>query len=561
MAVTNFSPLLGLALPTTGDLSGTWGTTVNDSITGLLDSAVAGTTTLSTDADVTLTTTNGAANQARNAVLLCTGARTAVKSIIAPAQSKAYVVINSTSGGYAVKLVGAGPTVGITISSGEKCLAVWNGSDFVKISTTETDGVSTIDFGSTGLTPSTATSGAVTVAGTLAIANGGTGTTATTFVNLATNVTGTLPVANGGTGVTSSTGSGSVVLSTSPTLVTPVLGTPTSGNFSTGTFTWPTFNQNTSGTASNVIGVVAAANGGTGLSASGASGNFLQSNGSGWISTTITPGATTPVSSRTSNSILTTSDNSTLINVTSGTFTQTLTAAATLTSGWFCYYKNAGTGVVTIDPNGAELIGGTSTAVCNPGDVWLIQCTGTAFVLTRLVGSNSVIYTSGSNTFTVPSGVNRIYVECWGGGGGATTATGAGAGGYAAGWINTTPGATITGTVGAGGATSGSGGDGGSTSFSPFTANGGSGGVGGAANALGGTASGGTINISGGNGGSMATGIVSAFASGGAAPRGGLGQVGVSGGDGGIPGGGAAAGSGVVGPYTGGRGQINISWV
>lgn len=43
---------------------------------------------------------------------------------------------------------------------------------------------------------------------------------------------GTLVVANGGTGVTTSTGSGSVVLSTSPTLTTPVLGTPTSGTLS-----------------------------------------------------------------------------------------------------------------------------------------------------------------------------------------------------------------------------------------------------------------------------------------------------------------------------------------
>ena len=51
-------------------------------------------------------------------------------------------------------------------------------------------------------------------------------------VNLATQVTGTLAVANGGTGVTTSTGSGSVVLSTSPSLTTPVLGTPTSGNLS-----------------------------------------------------------------------------------------------------------------------------------------------------------------------------------------------------------------------------------------------------------------------------------------------------------------------------------------
>lgn len=44
-------------------------------------------------------------------------------------------------------------------------------------------------------------------------------------VDLSTNVTGTLPVANGGTGVTSSTGSGSTVLSNSPTLVTPTVNT------------------------------------------------------------------------------------------------------------------------------------------------------------------------------------------------------------------------------------------------------------------------------------------------------------------------------------------------
>ena len=51
-------------------------------------------------------------------------------------------------------------------------------------------------------------------------------------VNLATGVTGTLAVANGGTGVTTSTGTGNVVLSTSPTFTTPALGTPASGNLS-----------------------------------------------------------------------------------------------------------------------------------------------------------------------------------------------------------------------------------------------------------------------------------------------------------------------------------------
>jgi len=131
MAVTNFTPLLGLALPTTGDLSGTWGTTVNDAITDLLDDAVAGTVTLTTDANTTLTTTNGADNQARNAIILCTGARTAIRTITAPAQSKLYVIINATSGGFGVKIVGAGPTTGITVLAGTQVMVAWNGSDFV----------------------------------------------------------------------------------------------------------------------------------------------------------------------------------------------------------------------------------------------------------------------------------------------------------------------------------------------------------------------------------------------------------------------------------------------
>ena len=66
-------------------------------------------------------------------------------------------------------------------------------------------------------------------------------------IGLATHVDGTLPVANGGTGVTSSTGTGSVVLSDSPTLVSPALGTPASGNLANCTF--PTLNQSTTGNA------------------------------------------------------------------------------------------------------------------------------------------------------------------------------------------------------------------------------------------------------------------------------------------------------------------------
>ena len=162
MAVTNFSPLLGLALPTTGDLQGTWGTVVNNAITSLLDSAVAGTTTLSTDADVTLTTTNGAANQARNAILLWTATGTTTRYVTAPAQSKAYLVINATGGTQSIVIRGAGPTTGVTIPAGARALVAWNGTDFVKIVSNPV--VLTSD-----------------VSGTLPVANGGTGQT--TYTN------------------------------------------------------------------------------------------------------------------------------------------------------------------------------------------------------------------------------------------------------------------------------------------------------------------------------------------------------------------------------------------
>jgi hypothetical protein len=185
MAVTNFTTYLGLALPTEGDLDGTWGTTVNDSITTLLDSAVAGTTTLSVDADVTLTTTNGASNQARNAIILWTASNGATtRNITAPAQSKAYVVINAGTGSVVIR--GAGPTTGVTVPTGYKVLVAWNGSDFVKVSST------------VSLTAD--------VVGVLPLANGGTNATTAADARTSLAVPGTA-VANTFTATNTFTGS------------------------------------------------------------------------------------------------------------------------------------------------------------------------------------------------------------------------------------------------------------------------------------------------------------------------------------------------------------------
>ena len=151
---TAYTPQLGLSLPTQGELSGTWGDVTNNSFTSLIDSAVAGTTTLSTDADVTLTATVGVANQARAAVLLCNGARTAIRSLTAPATSKTYVVINATTGGFAVVLRGVGPTAGVSVPAGKVLSVLWNGADFVAVG-----------------------GDAASLSGVLPIANGGTGAT------------------------------------------------------------------------------------------------------------------------------------------------------------------------------------------------------------------------------------------------------------------------------------------------------------------------------------------------------------------------------------------------
>jgi len=197
MAVVDYTTNLGLALPTTGDLAGLWGYTVNDSITSLLDSAIAGTTTLSTDADTTLTDTDGVANQARGAVINWTATGTTTRYINAPKRSKVYVVFNNTGGTQSIVVRGGptSPTTGVTILAGDQAIVAWNGSDFEKVGGGQAGGATTqVQFndggnfnGSSGLTWNGTTLTATNLSAQslsltttpLAIASGGTNGTAT----------------------------------------------------------------------------------------------------------------------------------------------------------------------------------------------------------------------------------------------------------------------------------------------------------------------------------------------------------------------------------------------
>lgn len=204
----NYTALLGLAEPVTGTESGTWGDDVNKGITDYLDIAIAGTNTLSTDADVTLTQTQGAsagsnisATTAQYMQLFFNGARTGIKNVTVPATSKVYVVNNSTTGGFAV-VVKTGVSTGVSIANGEKAVIAYDGSDFVKIASSLISGLT----------------------GTLPVANGGTGVTTLTGV----------VYGNGTSNMTAATGS-QIAAAIGSTAVTNATNAVTATNLAAGT--------------------------------------------------------------------------------------------------------------------------------------------------------------------------------------------------------------------------------------------------------------------------------------------------------------------------------------
>ena len=216
---------LKIQLMTTGENSGTWGNVTNVNLGTAIEEAIVGSANVTfSSGNVTLTLTDSNASQtARNLRLNLTGTTAGARDLIVPAIEKVYIVNNGCADAVTIK---NSTGTGITVPAGKTMYAYNNGTNVVD---------------------------AITHLTSLTLASA-------------------LPVTSGGTGVTTSTGSGNVVLSTSPTLVTPVLGTPTSGTLTN--CTGLPLTTGVTGVLPNANTTAASANGASTIVARDASGNF-----------------------------------------------------------------------------------------------------------------------------------------------------------------------------------------------------------------------------------------------------------------------------------------------
>lgn len=104
-------------------------------------------------------------------------------------------------------------------------------------------------------------------------------------------------------------------------------------------------------------------------------------------------------------------DSGKIIKITSGTFDQTFDPAATLRSNWYAYFWNAGTGIVTFNPDSSELIDGAATKILRKDCIVMVMCTGTAFSTIEMalpVSDQHVIVTTGNGHGSTNTKIRRF---------------------------------------------------------------------------------------------------------------------------------------------------------
>jgi len=343
-------------------LSGTWGDTVNNFISTYLDSAIAGSLTVTADTTLTKTVGSSLGSTSSQYAIIIASPASANITITAPAASKTYVVIN-TSATYTVTIRGAGPTTGVTLGVSDRALVAWNGSDFVRVGASAGGSNTQVQFNSSG---NLAGSANLTFDGTKLtvgnLLNSGLTVSKPVFTDASKNLvsTGTLGVDQGGTGLTA---------------------TPTNGQLDIGNgtgFTRTTLTQGTGVTITNSAGgitISATGSGGTVTSVAGTSPVASTGGTSPAISLSSGYGDTqNPYASKTANNILASPNGSAgvptfraLVAADIPTLNQNTTGTAAGLSATLVV-GSGGTGASTFTANNVLLGNGTSAfQVVAPG--------------------------------------------------------------------------------------------------------------------------------------------------------------------------------------------------
>ena len=133
---TQYTSILKLALPVQGELSGTWGDTVNDNITSMVEEAIAGRSVINswTANSHTLTTADGTTSESRAAMLEFTDTGAALSgnaTVICPTASKIYIAKNAVGSSRTVTLKTSAGT-GIAIPDGTTMFLFCDGTNVVE---------------------------------------------------------------------------------------------------------------------------------------------------------------------------------------------------------------------------------------------------------------------------------------------------------------------------------------------------------------------------------------------------------------------------------------------
>lgn len=215
MAAT-YSPLLRVELVGIGDQSNTWGITNNRNLGTILEQAIAGTAVVDvTLTNVTLSQEDGLSDQSRCMIIRAIGTPGVSRNVVAPKLSKMYVVSNESNAELVFK---GSDTTGIALAAGTRTILIYDGTDFVPLSSevvnivSGTTGTLTAERGGTAQT-AYSTGDILYSSGTNTLARRAIGTNGqilTVFnnvpvwaalpnINLTNQVTNVLPSANGGT--------------------------------------------------------------------------------------------------------------------------------------------------------------------------------------------------------------------------------------------------------------------------------------------------------------------------------------------------------------------------